>query len=130
MTNKILELSLEILVSKRSIQSFYDINFSGHLDKKNLKWGPKFHSQHLSKCPLFNRCNFSNLLLHYASSSQRHPQSTLTLLHQATMAKFNKIAVLLWVDMAITMVNIGVYAENRKNVDNLRKQIEKKVMNK
>ena len=42
------------------------------------------------------------------------------------MAKFNKIAVLLWVDMAITMVNIGVYAENRKNVDNLRKQIEKK----
>ena len=46
------------------------------------------------------------------------------------MTKFNKIAVLLWVDMAITMVNIGVYAENRKNVDNLRKQIGKKIMNK
>ena len=34
-------------------------------------------------------------------------------------------AILVWVDMAINMFNIGVYAKNRKNVDNLRKQIGK-----
>ena len=44
------------------------------------------------------------------------------------MANFNKIAlmaILVWVDMAINVVNIGVYVKNRKNVDNLLKQIGK-----
>ena len=43
-------------------------------------------------------------------------------LRQAIMANFNKMtimAILVWVDMAINMVNIGVSAKNRKNVDNL-----------
>ena len=44
------------------------------------------------------------------------------------MANFNKIAImdiLVWVDMAINMVNIGVYARNRKNLDNFLKRIRK-----
>ena len=52
----------------------------------------------------------------------------MAILHQAIMANFNKIAImaiLVWVDMAINMVNIGVYAKNRKNEDNLRKRIGK-----
>ena len=41
---------------------------------------------------------------------------------KAIMANFNKMAImtiLVWIDMAINMVSIGVYAKNRKNVDNL-----------
>ena len=41
---------------------------------------------------------------------------------QPIMAIFNKIAIMVifvWVDMAINMVNISVYAKNRKNVDYL-----------
>ena len=44
------------------------------------------------------------------------------------MPNFNKVAImaiLVRIDMAINMVNIGVYAKNMKNVDNLRKQIGK-----
>ena len=47
---------------------------------------------------------------------------------QAIMANFNKIvimAILVWVVMAINMVNKGVYVKNRKNVDSLRKWIGK-----
>ena len=47
-------------------------------------------------------------------------------LYQAIMDNFNKIvimAILVWVVMAINMVNKGVYVKNRKNVDSLRKQI-------
>ena len=47
---------------------------------------------------------------------------------QAIMANFNKIvimAILVWVVMAINMVNKGVYVKNRKNVDSLRKRIGK-----
>ena len=39
---------------------------------------------------------------------------------QAIMANFNKIvimAILVWVVMAINMVNKGVYVKNRKNVE-------------
>ena len=53
----------------------------------------------------------------------------MAILRQAIMAKINKMAImaiLVWIYMAINMVDIGVYAKNRKNVDNLRKQIEKK----
>ena len=45
---------------------------------------------------------------------------------QAIMANFNKIvimAILVWVVMAMNMVNKGVYVKNRKNVDSLRKRI-------
>ena len=52
----------------------------------------------------------------------------MVILCQAIMAIFNKIAIMaifVWVDMAINMVNIGVYAKNRENVDNLRKRIGK-----
>ena len=38
------------------------------------------------------------------------------------MAIFNKIAIMVifvWVDMAINMVNIGVYAKSWQNVDSL-----------
>ena len=43
----------------------------------------------------------------------------MAILHQAIMANFNKIpqmAIIVRVDMAINMVNIGVYAKKRKNV--------------
>ena len=46
----------------------------------------------------------------------------------AIMANFNKMpimAILAWVDMAINMANIAVYAKNRKNVDNLQQPIGK-----
>ena len=46
----------------------------------------------------------------------------MVILCQAIMAIFNKIAImaiLVWVDMAINMVNIGVYAKRWQNVDNL-----------
>ena len=52
----------------------------------------------------------------------------MAILHQAIMANFYKIAIMaiiVRVDMAINMVNIGVYAKKRKNVDNLRKRIGK-----
>ena len=52
----------------------------------------------------------------------------MTILDQAIMANFNKIAImaiLVWADMAINMVNIGVSAMNKKNVDNLRQWIGK-----
>ena len=52
----------------------------------------------------------------------------MTILGQAIIANFNKIAImaiLVRIDMAITMVKMGVYAKNMKNVDNLRKQIGK-----
>ena len=52
----------------------------------------------------------------------------MAILHQAIMANFNKIAkmaIIVRVDMAINMVNIGVYAKKRKNVDKLRKRIGK-----
>ena len=48
----------------------------------------------------------------------------MTILCQAIMPNFNKVAImaiLVRIDMAINMVNIGVYAKNMKNVDNLRK---------
>ena len=35
------------------------------------------------------------------------------------MANLNKIVIMAIFDLAINMVNIGVYAKNRKNVDNL-----------
>ena len=46
----------------------------------------------------------------------------MAILCQAIMANFNKIAImatLVWVDMTINIVNISVYAKNRKNVNNL-----------
>ena len=46
----------------------------------------------------------------------------MAILHQAIMAKMNKMAIMavrVWIYMAINMVNIGVYAKNRKNVDKL-----------
>ena len=46
----------------------------------------------------------------------------MAILCQAIMANFNKMAImaiLVWVDMAINIVNISVYAKNRKNVNNL-----------
>ena len=33
------------------------------------------------------------------------------------------MAILVWIDMAINVVSIGVYVKNRKHVDSLRKQI-------
>ena len=45
-----------------------------------------------------------------------------TILRQPMMANFSKkatMAVLVWVDMAINMVNIDVSVKNRKIVDNL-----------
>ena len=44
------------------------------------------------------------------------------------MANINKmatLAILVWIDRAINMVSIRVYAKNRKNVDNLQKRIGK-----
>ena len=59
-------------------------------------------------------------------------ESTLTIfmaiLCQAIMANISKIAVmaiLVWVEMATNMVNMGVSAKNRQNVDSLRKRIGK-----
>ena len=52
----------------------------------------------------------------------------MAILCQAIMANFSKIAIMaifVWVDMAINMVNIDVYAKKTKNVDNLRKWIGK-----
>ena len=52
----------------------------------------------------------------------------MAILRQAIMAKMNKMAImaiLVWINMAINMVNIGVYAKNRKNVDSLQKRIGK-----
>ena len=46
----------------------------------------------------------------------------MAILRQSIMATFNKIAkmaILVWIGMAINMFNIGVYVKNRKNVDNL-----------
>ena len=46
----------------------------------------------------------------------------MAILCRAIMANINKMAImaiLVWIDMAINMVSIGVYAKNRKNVDNL-----------
>ena len=44
------------------------------------------------------------------------------------IANFNKIAlmaILVWVDLAINMVNMDVSAKNKQNVDSLRKRIGK-----
>ena len=52
----------------------------------------------------------------------------MAILCRAIMANINKMAImaiLVWIDRAINMVSIGVYAKNRKNVDNLRKRIGK-----
>ena len=52
----------------------------------------------------------------------------MAILCQAIMANFTKIAtmaILVWVDVAINMVNMGVSAKNRQNVDSLRKRIGK-----
>ena len=52
----------------------------------------------------------------------------MAILCQAIMANFSKIAImaiLVWVDVAINMVNMGVSAKNRQNVDSLRKRIGK-----
>ena len=46
----------------------------------------------------------------------------MAILCQAIMANFSKIAImaiLVWVDMAINMVNIGVYVKSWQNVDSL-----------
>ena len=46
----------------------------------------------------------------------------MAILCQAIMANFNKMAIMATMaclDMAIIMVNIGVYSKNRKNVDYL-----------
>ena len=46
----------------------------------------------------------------------------MTILCHAIMGNFNKMAImaiLVWVDMAVNMANIGVSAKNRKNVDSL-----------
>ena len=46
----------------------------------------------------------------------------MAILHQAIMANFNQIAIMaiiVRVDMAINMVNIGVYAKSWQNVDSL-----------
>ena len=37
------------------------------------------------------------------------------------MAILLKLAIMVWVNMATIMVNIGVYAKNRKNVDYMLK---------
>ena len=52
----------------------------------------------------------------------------MAILCKAIMANFSKIAimaVIVWVDMAIIMGNMGVSAKNRQNVDSLRKRIGK-----
>ena len=52
----------------------------------------------------------------------------MAILCQAIMANFTKIAImaiLVWVDMAMNMVNMGVSAKNWQNVDSLRKRIGK-----
>ena len=49
----------------------------------------------------------------------------MTILDQAIMANFNKIAIMainVRVDMAINMVNIGVYVKSWQNIDSLRKR--------
>ena len=55
-----------------------------------------------------------------ASSSQICPPLTIfmVILGQATIANLRNsiMAVLVWVDMAISMVNIGVYAKKRKKI--------------
>ena len=43
----------------------------------------------------------------------------------AIMAILLKLAIMAWHYMAINMVNVGVSAKNRQNVDSLRKRIEK-----
>ena len=46
----------------------------------------------------------------------------MAILCQAIMANFSKIAimaVLVWVDMAINMVDMGFFAKNWQNVDSL-----------
>ena len=51
----------------------------------------------------------------------------MAILHQTIMANFNKIAImaiLVWVDVAINIVDMDVSAKNWQNVDSLRKQIE------
>ena len=48
----------------------------------------------------------------------------MAILHQAIMANYNKIAIMAII-VRVNMVNIGVYAKKRKNVDNLRKRIGK-----
>ena len=51
---------------------------------------------------------------------------SMAILCQAIMANFSKIAImaiLVWVDVAINMVNIGVYAKSWQNVDLTRKYI-------
>ena len=52
----------------------------------------------------------------------------MAILRQAIMANFSKIAIMaifIWVDVAINMVNMGVSAKNRQNVDSLQKWIGK-----
>ena len=52
------------------------------------------------------------------------PIRSMAILRQDTMANFNKIAimaVLVWDDVAINMVNIGVYAKIKNNADNMQK---------
>ena len=52
----------------------------------------------------------------------------MAILCQAIMANFSKIAImaiLVWVDVAINMVNMGVSAKNWENVDSLPKRIGK-----
>ena len=52
----------------------------------------------------------------------------MAILCQAIVANFSKIvimAVFVWVDLAINMVNMGVFAKNWQNVDSLRKWIGK-----
>ena len=43
----------------------------------------------------------------------------------ANCSKMAILAILVLVDMSIDMVNISVYAKNRKNVDNLQKGMGK-----
>ena len=44
----------------------------------------------------------------------------------AILAILLKMAIMAWLNMAIHMVNMGVYAKNRKNVDCLWKRNSKK----
>ena len=43
----------------------------------------------------------------------------------AIMAILLKLAIMAWHNMAINMVNVGVSAKNRQNVDSLQKRIGK-----
>ena len=67
----------------------------------------------------------------FSSLSQRHAcimTIFMAILCREIMANINKMAImaiLVWVDMAINMANIGVYAKSWQNVDSLRKQIGK-----